>query len=165
MKSFTKALFALFTITFFFISCQNQNKDEKHVDDGVIAPTEALPAAPVTIFVYVGVSEDNSLIMSDGGYTKIKQGATINWEILPFSVNVDSIVGINPKPNNVDIWQPGKGPKKGTIPPGIRDHWAGKTRPNLIPNGGNPFVYEYNIKWKDSSGIEHTFDPKIEIDQ
>jgi len=158
MKLFLKVSITLFTTLFLFNSCKNHYK----VAD---PPPPVLPPAPVTIFVYVGISDDDSLIMSDGGYTAIEQGATINWEILPFSVNAESIIEIIPKAGNPNIWMPGKAPtRRPIIPPGIRDHWAGNTRPDLIPDGGDPFVYEYTIKWKDALGIEHIFDPTIKVE-
>lgn len=135
MKSFTKVLIALSTITILLFTCQ--------------------PNKPVTnpvITISQGDGECD-LILSDNGSTRTYGNNVVTWELGP---GVSEIIEIFYKSGD-EVFQ--VGPQKKN-PSKTNSAWFGITK-----NTTDKLTEQYGIKWKDSNGNTCELDPSVKINQ
>ena len=135
MKSFTKVLIALFTISI-FTSCNEL------ADKPIINPTITLTQG----------EGECSLLLSDNELTKTYGNNLVTWEC---GSGVSEIVDIYFKSGD-NVFQVGPRKKNPNNP---NSDWFGITK-----NTQNKLEEQYGIKWKDSEGNTCDHDPTIKVE-
>lgn len=180
MKLFTKTSTALLLITIFIVSCKNGSNVEKTDIQSPLqepdSPSRVLRNNPVILIL--GSNPDNGkLLLSDGDRSFTHRNGIVKWVNLPFS-GVKEIKAIYPKINGTpegdtdiipnecnEIFKEGD-PKQSenTLAQQFDAIWVGHVDPAKI-SGHQRVIYCYSIDWTDENGIQHTFDPEIEVNE
>lgn len=100
-------------------------------------------------------TSNGTLTLSDNGTTSANRGQIVTWIIGPNS-GVQSIDAINNDSNSTDVFNPDPAPVGGNS-----TNWQGTVNPNLAI----PAEEDYTITWTDPSGVQHSYDPKIQVNR
>lgn len=157
MKSFAKTLIALFTVTFFIISCNGNKNPEVNVIHSYI-PLKNNPVIQILGSNYT----TGELLLSDGGRSFTHPHGIVKWINMPFS-GVKSIDAIYLKSNTdcQEIFMTGEPKSNFTFANQFNDIWGGNVDPKKIKD--SLVIYCYNIDWTDENGDKHTYDPEVEV--
>ena len=151
MKSFTKALIALFIITFLFFSC------------GAIIPfTTSVPNDPIIKITGCDKVSGN-LTLSDNGETIASRANVIFWEIEAECIVEIVDITMKQKRGNKNVFVKGDPSRLNNNSPKLK--WRGRINPRLKIREGKSKIEFYNIIWRDTDGNLHTYDPSIKINQ
>ena len=137
----TKLIIALIILFMPFYACQ-----------------ELFAPAGTEVIKIEGVDSNGDLVLKDANDNpakifKVKAGKKIKWQL--HTVDVRSIINIYKKvtPPSDNIFSSGPEP--------INDSRDWKARVDSAATFGQ-FI-EYNIKWLDNTGVEHIYDPRIQV--
>lgn len=108
--------------------------------------------ATIVIKITGSDTSTGDLTLSDKGYSELKPGVKVRWNVHPKS-GVEEIIDITVKTNFVNVFS--SGPSR----VGNSKNWQGKTMSWIKEITDE----DYNIEWKGDDGKTYTYDPRLRV--